>query len=539
MRFQPHQHQNVPTLVGVILIAAVVTPAHTSPIIDLGYAQYQGSVDASTNVTSFLGIRYAAAPIGDLRFRAPQAPPIVAGIQNATEEPDQCYQAAIGSSPSNPLRARAPTTVSSEDCLSLSVFFPSDAQGAPEGPLPVLVFIHGGGYFSGSSSLYPGSELLAQSNRGLVVVGIQYRLGVFGFLPGVEVKKHGSLNAGLLDQEFALRWVNRHISKFGGDPDRVTIWGQSAGAGSVLQHIIANNGQTTPQLFRGAITSSTFLPSQYHYNDRIPELVYREVVEQTNCTSAASSMACLRAVDVNTLESANMNMNVAAFFGTCLVVPVVDGELITQRPTLALAQGKVNGKALLAVTNPFEGTQFVNQSTGPTANATQYALDLFPDFGAAQAHRVGALYSGLGTQLFQTTTVLGESLFICPTYYLLRAFSGRAFKGEFAVPPATHGVDSLYYFPSLVSMFDIPVFNNTAFTNAFAQIFTSFAISLDPNIKVSDTITPRWDKWYKGNTEMLFNKTETDLPLVGPITTSEALLERCRFWDSVGDLTGQ
>ncbi|KAJ7681342.1 hypothetical protein B0H17DRAFT_1138496 [Mycena rosella] len=167
-----------------------------------------------------------------------------------------------------------------------------------------------------------------------------------------------------------------------------------------------------------------------------------------------------------------MNMNVTAFFGTCLVVPVVDGEFITQCPTLALAQGKVNGKALRAVTNTFEGTQFVNQSTGPTANATQYTLDLFPDFG---------LHRPIGW-------------------------------GEFAVLPATHGMDSLYYFPSLVPMFDIPVLNNTAFTNAFA----------------GTKGTRRW-----------FNKTETDLPLVAPIRTSDALLERCRFWDSVGDLTGQ
>ncbi|KAJ7314680.1 Alpha/Beta hydrolase protein [Mycena albidolilacea] len=517
--------------------------AMATPVIDLGYAQYQGTVNTTTNITTFLGIRYAAPPVGNLRFRAPQSPPDVTGVQQATTQPNQCFQAGDGTSATNPLKPRAVDVLTSEDCLFLSVYYPSDGGGRPNGPLPVIVWIHGGGYLAGSASMYRGTDLMAQSNQGVVVVTIQYRLGVFGFLPGVEVKKNGALNAGLLDQDFALRWVNKHISKFGGDPSKVVIWGQSAGAGSVLQHIVANNGQTKPQLFRSAITSSAFLPSQYQYNDRIPELVYSEVVAQTNCSAAADSLTCLRAADVNALENANINISGAGFYGTYTFVPVVDGEFITQRPTLSLAQGKVNGEALLSVTNAFEGRSFVNQSTAATANATEYALDLFPNLGSAQAEEVGILYAGLGTPLFQTNAVQGESILICPTYFLLHAFAGRSFKGEFAIPPAVHALDVEYYFPSLLTDFPdltIPIFNNTAFVDAFAQTFTSFAISLDPNIKVDPrSITPKWNKWDVGQTEMLFNKTDTDAPVVRPVKTDDALLERCRFWQRVGDLTAQ
>ncbi|KAJ7723830.1 hypothetical protein DFH07DRAFT_855526 [Mycena maculata] len=159
-------------------------------------------------------------------------------------------------------------------------------------------------------------------------------------------------------------------------------------------------------------------------------------------------------------------------------------------------------EALLSVTNAFEDTIFVNQSTGATANATQYALNLFPNFGPAQADKVSSLYGGLGTQLFQETAIMGESIFICPTYYVLNAFAGRSFKGEFAIPPAVHGQDVPNYFPSilidfpeLASEFAPFEFNNTAFIDAFAQSFTSFAISLDPNIKIDRTITPKWNKW--------------------------------------------
>ncbi|KAJ7125538.1 Alpha/Beta hydrolase protein [Mycena crocata] len=520
-------------LCATVLLAIPIAGAQ-APVIDLGYAQYQGTVNTANNITNFLGIRYAAAPLGALRFRGPQAPANVSGIQQATVQPNNCFQASSGASPTNPLESRATQVVATEDCLFLNVYYPSDGVGSPLEHLPTLVWIHGGGYLSGRASSFNGEDIIRQSNRGVVVVLVQYRLGVFGFLPGAAVKNNGTLNAGLLDQDFALRWVNEHISKFGGDSSKVTIWGESAGAGSVLQHVVANNGRTEPQLFRAAITSSTFLPSQYQFNDRVPELLFSEVMAQTNCTSAADSMACLRAVDANVLEAANTNINRGGFFGTFLLVPVIDGEFITQRPTLSLQQGKVNGEALLAVTNTFEGTNFVNQ--GVSVTAAQYSLNLFPGFGTTQADTVGTLYAGLGTQQFQVNAVQGESIFICPTYYLLSAFTGRSFKGEFAIPPGGHGQDVAFYFPGGGT----PSFNNTQFINAFAQSFTSFIVNLDPNIKVDPaTITPHWDMFNVQDTEMLFNRTVAGAPVVEPITTSDALLQRCQFWESVGNLTAQ
>ncbi|KAJ6480718.1 Alpha/Beta hydrolase protein [Mycena vitilis] len=547
-------------LLRVALGLISVSSAIATPIIDLVYAQYQGEVNTTTNVTTFLGIRYAAPPLGELRFKAPKAPENVTGLQSAAIQPDQCFQANSGQSQTNPLSTRAIDVATSEDCLFLSVYYPSDTDGVPIGHLPTIVWIHGGGYFRSKfrrpsfdlfyqihfwlSQMYRGSDLIAQSNRGVVVVTIQYRRGVFGFLSSTEVKKNGALNAGLLDQEFALRWLNKHISKFGGDASKVTIWGESAGAGSVIQHVVAHNGKTKPQLFRAAITSSSFLPSQYKYNDRIPESIYGEVVAQTNCAEAADTLACLRAADVSTLENANVNISAAAFFGTFVFVPVVDGEFITQRPTVSLAERKVNGEALLSVTNAFEGTIFVDQTTAATANATQYSLNLFPNLAAAQADKIGALYAGLGSPIFQENAVMGDSIFICPTYLLLDAFAGRSFKGEFAIPPAFHAVDTEYYFPSLLVDFPeivIPIFNNTAFINAFAQSFISFAISLDPNIKLyPSTITPKWSRWNAGRkTEMLFNKTDTDLPLVRAVRTSDALLKRCQVWDGVAGSTSR
>ncbi|KAJ7885112.1 Alpha/Beta hydrolase protein [Mycena olivaceomarginata] len=524
-------------LTGIFLVTALIFSAlaQEAPIVDLGYARYQGTVTA-VNITQFLGIRYAASPLNDLRFRAPQPPSKVAGVQQATVPPNQCFQTSKGLSSTNPLEVR--DIIETEDCLFLNVYYPSDGAGTPAKGLPVIIFIHGGGYLAGHASATDGADLINQSNRGLVVVIIQYRLGLFGFLSSEKVKQDGDLNVGLLDQDFALRWTNKHISRFGGDPSKVTIWGQSAGAGSVLQHIVANDGRTEPQLFRAAMTSSTFLPSQYHYNDPIRELTFSKIVEQSNCTFATHAMACLRSTDADSLQAINIAINNGAFFGTYTLVPVVDGSYITQRPTLSLLQGKVNGGALLSVTNTFEGVKFVDQTTADTANATVYALELFPDFGPPQADKVGAFYAGLGTQLFQETALMGESIFICPTYLLLRAFGARAFKGEFAIPPGLHADDLPYYFPS--SSTTPPPFNNPTFIDAFAQTFTSFAIALDPNVKVDPTtITPPWQRWEVEHTEMLFNKTADGLPVVRPFRTDDALLARCQFWASQGALTAQ
>ncbi|KAG7094306.1 hypothetical protein E1B28_007908 [Marasmius oreades] len=425
------------TLVGVALAEPSLSGQKMSaPIIDLGYARYQGVFDAHNNLTNFRGIRYAAAPTGKNRWRAPQAPPNTSGVQLANANPLMCLQAPTGAASTNPYSSIPHSAISQlkvqtrqtpgtgEDCLFLNVAFPGTKP--PSEGLPTVVWIHGGGYISGSLGAFQLGDIVRESKQGVVVVAMQYRLGLFGFLSGNKVKENGDLNAGLLDQHFALRWVHEHISKFGGDPNKVTIWGGSAGAGSVLQHVIAEDGKTTPELFRAAITSSTFLPSQYKFNDPIPEAIYHKVVSQTICSKSSDTLACLRAVNVQVLEQANKNIGYASFFGTFSFGPVVDGTFIKQSATKALKQRKVNGQALLAVTNTNEGPVFVDQHAH--ANVTHFASQLFPNFGPRQEVAVTRQYNGLGSQLNQQNLVMGESIFVCPTYYLLNAFPDRSFK---------------------------------------------------------------------------------------------------------------
>ncbi|KAI5643916.1 carboxylesterase family domain-containing protein [Phthorimaea operculella] len=188
---------------------------------------------------SFKGIPYAAPPLGKLRFKAPQPPAHWEGIRNASEHGSICIQA-------DPFAGNK-FVPSSEDCLYLSVYTP-DLK--PKAPLPVMFFIHGGGYSigSGHADSY-GPDFLVP--KGVVLVTINYRLEVLGFLSLENEDVPG--NAGLKDQNAALNWVKKNIAKFGGDPDNITVFGQSAGAASTVYHMTSPMSRN---LFKRAIVMS-------------------------------------------------------------------------------------------------------------------------------------------------------------------------------------------------------------------------------------------------------------------------------------------
>ncbi|KAJ7819333.1 Alpha/Beta hydrolase protein [Mycena olivaceomarginata] len=517
---------------ALLFVACIRAVDASGPVVDLGYARYQGVVDTTLDITAFRGIRYAAAPTGPLRWHAPTPPPKISGIQQAFDDPPLCLQGAEGTGQSNPLTAR--DVQQSEDCLFLSVYSPAVNSTVP---LPTIVWIHGGGYALGGASYYNGAEIVQESNNQVVVVVLQYRLGLFGFLAGQEIKDNGALNAGLLDQDFALRWVNKNVRAFGGDPEKVTIWGQSAGAGSVLQHVVARNGKTSPRLFRAAITSSTFLPSQYKYDGKIPSTLFNEVASQAGCNGTLP-LDCLREVDSATLADININIILAGFAGTFTFSPVVDGSFIKQSPTDALSQGTLNTDILLSVNNANEGALFINQSA--EYDVAQYVRNLFPLLGTKESSAAASLYEPLGSSVDQVNAILGESTFVCPTYLLLNALPGKAYKGEYAIPPALHGDDTINYFPTFDEFGSVLRFNNTAFITAFTQGFVSFAAHLDPNAKLRPSIAPVWRRWSRGaQTELVFNQTESGAPHIAPSNTSSALLERCEFWRSQRHLIGQ
>ncbi|KAF8342987.1 Alpha/Beta hydrolase protein [Cantharellus anzutake] len=247
----------------LVLSASILIPTSWPPTPSPSVKLFQGTVVGKVTVAEgtgveleqFLGIPFALPPTGDLRFRAPQK--ILddeSRVIKATEYGYACLQ------PPWPGRYHvSDPKAMSEDCLNLNVIRPKSHLG--ELSLPVMVWIHGGAFVLGGSSVYNGSELVAQSvklGRPIIYVSINYRLNLFGFLasPLIEESDDAHLNAGLHDQRLALWWIQRNIGAFGGDPSKVTVFGESAGAMSIAAHLLWNHGRGAEQLFGGAILQS-------------------------------------------------------------------------------------------------------------------------------------------------------------------------------------------------------------------------------------------------------------------------------------------
>lgn len=208
-----------------------------SPIVKVEGGYVQGVTSASSDITVFRGIPYAAPPVGDLRWKRPQ--PVVKwkGVRKADTFSNICWQPgnAVGTFYGNEFYWKE-QTVQSEDCLYLNIWTPTDAVNKPDRALPVAFWVHGGAYFNGY-----GHEITmdgdAWAKRGVILVTINYRLGIFGFLAHPELSAENadgtSGNYGTYDQVAALKWVHENIAAFGGDPDNITVFGQSAGAASI------------------------------------------------------------------------------------------------------------------------------------------------------------------------------------------------------------------------------------------------------------------------------------------------------------------
>jgi para-nitrobenzyl esterase len=340
----------------------VTTPGGTFPP-----ATYQGV--ARNGITAFLGIRYAAAPTGPLRFAPPVPPSFVPGTISATQFGSAC--------PQNASASEAAST--NEDCLSLDVYVPSSSVSATA-DLPVMVFVHGGGFTIGAGSAFgnsaPPTDLAIQGNA--IVVTLNYRLGILGFLSDARLSAlsatGASGNYGLMDQQFALRWVQQNIGAFGGNANNVTLFGQSAGAISVCSHIVS---PTAAGLFHRAIIESGPCSTPLTMVAQA-QAAGASIVTELGCNDATATqtVTCLRALSVSQILAAQSSITAANTFGSLLAfTPIVDGVLIRKEPIMSLVLGQFNRVPVIQGTNHDEGRIFVagafdlNPNVGPLTAA--------------------------------------------------------------------------------------------------------------------------------------------------------------------------
>lgn len=346
----------------------------------------------------FQGIPYAAAPVGPLRWRPPVAPAGWAAVRDATKPGLRCIQ----DSRVDPDFGR-PT---GEDCLNLTVWTPDGAT--PDSPRPVLVWIHGGGFLNGSSDIYNARWLATRGN--IVVVSINYRLGALGFLahPALAADRDQLGNYGLADQQAALRWVRDNISAFGGDPAKVTIAGESAGAMSVCDHLIAPE---SAGLFRGAILQSG--PCQAQADLPAAERISIDYAAKAGCADTRGAARCLRDLPAERLIDGPPYVRIGA---NVLTGPVTGTSRLPAPPQTPAGQSAAARVPVLIGNTADEFTLFVAMTYLRRHGLPAYRTLLADTFGA-EAPLVAANYPldrYDGSAALAYAAAVTDGVFACP-----------------------------------------------------------------------------------------------------------------------------
>ncbi|KAL6720357.1 hypothetical protein ACLMJK_002278 [Lecanora helva] len=561
------------TLLSALIVLCHATPANLGltfderanamPTLTLPYATYKAaSYNPDGDIYTFKNIRFAAAPVGDLRWSKPAPPAHTPGTQDGSYGPI-CVQ--VPPAPGTP--GALPSTASQDegkqagsragrtslnlfrDCLFLDVYVPAAAIKNPSLKLPVISWIYGGAYvFGGKDSFgpalpfYDGTGLIQESGG---------NVGAYGFLAGTSMEEQGLPNAGLYDQRAAFQWIQNYIHLVGGDPASVSAWGQSAGAGSIMHQLVAFGGSQASLFSKAVMQSPAFALKVDRKGDL--EQVFQNFTQLTGCSG--QGVACLRAASAQTLQRANSALNQEVPAGTFAVGPSADGNLIRQSPALELASGNFDKKidSLILSHVSDEAFIFVPPNVRTDNDFNHFVQEEFPAY--AQSSGVNAAIEAryppvmnasvhnYTTEFDRVKAVLSESSFVCNIRYLTDAYDGKNYNIQYSVTPGLHATDLVPTFYNL--NLDLPALSNaTGFPlvpgfGSFAQAYQSYLISHarsgDPNtykktINVPPAIT--WPKPISTGDEIsgVLNAGDTGFSVISDSQTREST---CEFWREV------
>ncbi|QIW98318.1 hypothetical protein AMS68_003836 [Peltaster fructicola] len=430
--------------------------AAAAPTVTISNGVVVGQSNVLQGQDRFLGIPFALPPTGDRRLRAPQPLTSGFGTLTATTSPSGCPQ--LGGSTTTPVStvtaagtiATASTNVfnvlgaqptnpaNPEDCLYLNVQRPSGTNSTSK--LPVLVWIFGGGFETGSTSLYDGQLMLAKAmslKKPYIFVAMNYRVAAFGFLASAELATEGNTNLGLRDQRAALEWVQDNIGPFGGDPSKVTIWGESAGSWSVMDQTIINRGDNTYRgkpLFRGAMMDSGSTFPALEVSHPKPQGIFDDLARYAGCTpGSADVLSCLRKVDYNTFLSAQNNQTLpnSAISLAYIARPDPSNAFFPLSPEEAVARGQFAKVPIITGIQQDEGAFFASMINGFDGNNDTDLIRLFsPIFPEASTSALLALgntypkdvtagcpyYTGIFNEIYpgykRLAAIVGDAVFV-------------------------------------------------------------------------------------------------------------------------------
>lgn len=517
---------------SLVLSLTVASPVKRADAPTVTIASPEATIIGSVadSVESFNGIPFAQPPTGSLRLKPPQPLNSSLGTVTATGTAQACPQMyfsdATSTFPTSVLGALLDTTLfqtildAGEDCLTVNVNRPAGTTSASM--LPVLFWIFGGGFELGSTSMYDGASLVADSitdGQPVLFVAVNYRVGGFGFMPGKEILADGSSNLGLLDQRLGLQWVADNIETFGGDPAKVTIWGESAGSISVLDQMAMYDGDITYKgspLFRGGIMNSGSIVPADTVDCPKGQLVYDTVVATAGCSSAADTLNCLRALDYEDfLNAANSVPGLLSYSSIALsYLPRPDGTVLTASPEVLISEGKYADVPFIIGDQEDEGTLFAlfQPNITTTAQLVDYLTSyFFHDATAAQMETLIATYpnalldgSPFDTGIFNEwypqfkllAAILGDLTFTLTR----RAFLNLATVAKPSVPfwsylssydygtpilGTFHGSDILQVFYGILPNYA---------SQSIHSYYFSFVTNLDPNVGNSYMDWPQWSE---------------------------------------------
>jgi para-nitrobenzyl esterase len=511
---------------------------------------FEGKFDTTGAMREFLGIRYAEPVTGNLRWKPPQPLTPSIATQNATQFGNHCPQSA------SPFGNGTVT----EDCLFLNVFTPNrigDRDFNSGEPHPVMVWIHGGALVVGESNEYDASKLV---QRGVVVVTINYRLGALGFLahPALTGESHDHIsgNYGIEDQQAALQWVRRNIKAFGGDPEKITMFGESAGGLSTFTNLVS---PTANGLFHRAIVESGA------YMLTLPTLAQTEATgtafaNAVGCNQAtpAAVLACLRSLPVATILASQ-----ALTFIGLGPSPNIDGKVLTQSIGTALGSGQFNRVPLLHGTNHSEWNLFVAEDfdlVGAPVKASTYVPAIGATINSATAAPLVASHYQVPAQFPSFDQALGgvgtDAIFACPARFAdeLASQFVPTFAYEFNdpnppqnfLPPVTfpygasHASEIQYIFPTAnpsgfgLNLPQTPLdANQQKLSDHMVGYWTEFARNGDPNGGIGLLLgQPLWPRFRREAQVM-----QSFVPPTPTTETNFATVHQCDFWDSLSGRT--
>ncbi|KAE8449824.1 hypothetical protein EG329_007301 [Mollisiaceae sp. DMI_Dod_QoI] len=518
-----------------LVIAAPALEKRTSPTVTLDYATIVGS--SALGIDSFKGIPYAQPPVGSLRLKSPQPITSKLGTVQATGTPRACPQFLTSTNtsaiPNDVITEVLDTgflqiiTDAGEDCLTVNVQRPSSASSNSK--LPVVYWIFGGAFEFGSTQSYDASELISTSvaqGKDIIYVSVNYRLGGFGFLPGSEILKDGSANLGHLDQRLGLQWVADNIASFGGDPTKVTLWGESAGSISVFNQMSLYNGNHTYKgkpLFRAAIMDSGSLVPADPVDCPKGQDVYNTVVQHAGCSGAADTLACLRSVNYETYLKATTSVPSFSDYQSVALsyVPRPGGIALTQSSEYLAQNGQYANVPFIIGDQEDEGTLFslVQSNISTTEQLVNYFKTIFfadatleqvedlvatyPDDPSAGSPFNTGLLNNIYPQYKRIAALLGDLVFTLTR----RVFLNIASAVKPSVPTWSYLASYDYGTPVLGTFHASDILTTYSITPGFPSAsiqayYISFFNTMDPNDGMVGL--PSWPQWNEGKQLMHF-----------------------------------